>query len=275
MTIKVTLPTGMSTATVSGLHQWDYGQVLEIESPDLPSLVEVHFACAGQSEAIVRSGSTVNGVVSVVIPDTCLEQAANITAWIYEIDGNQGRTTKTITLPIIPRVRPCRSEVVPEDTADVYTELLTKVNELIAALTEGKVTVAHAETASSAEYATSAGSANNAANATNANHATSAGTLSEVLTPEKGGTGCTSLAALGTALGVGGSVNYATNAGHATTADVADRATEALSAENADYATEANKALFANNILNYDGSHYGYSDIEDLIARVDALEKAN
>ena len=171
MVIKVTLPAGMSSASVSGLHQWDYGQVLEIESPDLPPIIEVHFSCQGMTEATVRSCSVVDGVASVTIPDECLEQSQPITAWVYEIEGTQGRTTKTITLPVISRIRPRRSETVPVEVVDAYTELITKVNELIDSLATGKVTVGHAETATNANYAASAGVAQQAAEVTYANRA--------------------------------------------------------------------------------------------------------
>ena len=46
MAIKVVFPTGASSITVAGLYQWDYGQTLEIECPEIGSeIVEVHFAC--------------------------------------------------------------------------------------------------------------------------------------------------------------------------------------------------------------------------------------
>ena len=46
MAIKVVFPTGAASITVAGLYQWDYGQTLEIECPEIGSeIVEVHFAC--------------------------------------------------------------------------------------------------------------------------------------------------------------------------------------------------------------------------------------
>ena len=46
MAIKVVFPANTSSITVAGLYQWDYGQTLEIECPEIGSeIVEVHFAC--------------------------------------------------------------------------------------------------------------------------------------------------------------------------------------------------------------------------------------
>lgn len=295
MVIKVTLPAGMSSASVSGLHQWDYGQVLEIESPDLPSIIEVHFSCQGMTEATVRSCSVVDGVASVTIPDECLEQSQPITAWVYEIEGTQGRTTKTITLPVISRIRPRRSETIPVEIADAYTELITKVNELIESIAGGGVTVGHAETATNANYAASAGVAHTATNAATANYATTAEkahTLTQTLPPEKGGTGYTSLVELSAALGVGqgggGSLDYATNAGHASTADSAGYATSAGALDTPfgyryDYSYiddlftaigdtgSVKNAEVAMALHNPYGTNYDYSYINDLFQAVDDL----
>ena len=178
MAIKASFTAGESSTTVRGLFQWDYGQVLEIESADLPAVVEVHFACPSMTEAIVRSCSVTNGVGTVTIPDACLEQSATITAWVYEIDGTQGRTIKTITLPITARTRPNISQDIPVEVSNRYTELITEMNAAIKDLQSGKTTVAYATDAKQAGYAASsgnAGTANHAISADGATRATSAG----------------------------------------------------------------------------------------------------
>ena len=170
MAFKVTFPANVSTVTVSGLFQWDYGQVLEIESADIGSeIVEVHFSCEGMSEAIVRSCSFSNGVGTVTIPDQCLEQASTMTAWIYRINGTTGYTFKTITLPITPRTRPSKAREIPTEFSDKYTELITEINEAVDNLENGNIAVPKAAHATNANYAATAG------NASSANYATSAG----------------------------------------------------------------------------------------------------
>jgi hypothetical protein len=173
MAIKVNIPSGQNTATVSGLYQWDYGQVLEIESTDLSNMIgEVHFACPSMSEAIVVSCNFTEGLGSVTIPDECLEQSSNITAWIYEIAGTQGRTRKVITIYVTARTRPSVGQDIPTEISNRYTELITEVNEAVDKLKNGDTVVKKATEADRATTATSAG------NASTANYAVQAGKAS-------------------------------------------------------------------------------------------------
>lgn len=152
MPIKVIIPQGQTEISVNGLHQWDYGQTIEIHSADLPAMVEVHFACAGMTEAVVRSCTTVSGVATAAIPDHCLEQTTPITAWVYEVEsGTSGYTSKTIILPIIPRTRPQVCATVPTEISDKYTESIAEINRIIATFTEGSVKAKLAERAEKAD----------------------------------------------------------------------------------------------------------------------------
>lgn len=171
MSIKAKFRTGEKAITVTSLYQWDYGQKLEIESADLPPLIEVHFACSGMNEAVVHSCSVDDGIAIVDIPNRCLEQTSAVTAWVYEIDETQGRTTKIITIPIVARIRPSRSEEIPQEIADCYTELIAEVRAVIEDLKSGGITVAQAQNANNANYAATAG------NATTANYAVTAGSI--------------------------------------------------------------------------------------------------
>ena len=136
MNLIAMIPAGVNDITVNGLHQWDYGRKLEIHSPDMPALVEVHFACPGMTEAVVRVGSAVDGTVTVSIPDRCLEQSAPITAWVFEIGEDNGQTIKTVTLNIIPRVRPQMAPSLDPEIADKYTEAVGAMNEAVGAMNE-------------------------------------------------------------------------------------------------------------------------------------------
>lgn len=191
MSIKALFLPGQTDITVNGLHQWDYGQQLEIHADDLPALVEVHFACVGMDMAVVRSCAVTNGVGTVAIPDRCLEQAAPIMAWVYEVDGTVGMTTKTIVLNVMERARPSSPvDDIPPAVADKYTEAITAMNEVVAdvdakldnavevvrsgvveALSRGSVYVAEAHHAENADYAEEANFAQEAASATTANEA--------------------------------------------------------------------------------------------------------
>lgn len=165
MTLKAIIPPGQTEIVVNGLHQWDYGRILEIHSDELPALIEVHFACVGMKEAVVRSCTAISGVAKVAIPDACLEQSAPITAWIYQIDSSEGATIKTVTMTVIERPRPQVNESVPTIISDKYTELVDAINEQVEALKGGEVTVSRALTAESANTATSANTAEYATHA--------------------------------------------------------------------------------------------------------------
>lgn len=189
MNLVATFPEGMTNITVNGLHQWDYGQMLQINDPSLHALVEVHFACAGMDATIVRVCSMINGEGTVLIPDKCLEQVTPVYAWIYSIDGTTGTTVKTITMPIIQRARPPLSRETPADASTKYEEAITEMNALVDAVKSGEMkldkateadfaaralnadTAEHATTADSATMATSAESAKSAESATTADSA--------------------------------------------------------------------------------------------------------
>lgn len=136
MNLKAIFPSGATELTVNGLHQWDYGRKLDIHAPDLPALVEVHFACPGMDEAIVRVSSAVGGVATVTIPDRCLEQSSPVTAWVYEVGETSGQTIKTLTLNVKARTRPQVAETLTPEICDKYTEAVGAMNEAIARMPE-------------------------------------------------------------------------------------------------------------------------------------------
>lgn len=157
MNLLAIIPSGQTEITVNGLHQWDYGRLLEIRSNDLPALIEVHFACSGMDEAVVRTCASVDGVVTAAIPDSCLEQTTPIVAWVYELNnsGSSGQTIMTIKLPIMARPKPAPRGSVPTTVSDQYTELISSVNAVkdelidsvntaIDGIAEGNVTVQRA-----------------------------------------------------------------------------------------------------------------------------------
>ena len=142
--IKAIFPEGVTAMTVNGLHQWDYGQTLQIQASGLPALVEVHFACEGMNEAVVRSCAVTSNTLTAAIPDTCLEQTSPVMAWVYLVGSSSGITTLTVTLPIIARARPQPNATIPDNTSDKYSEAVAAMNEAAAALAKGDVTVARA-----------------------------------------------------------------------------------------------------------------------------------
>ena len=175
MHIRALIPPGIDEITVNGLHQWDYGRTLEIECAECGTeIMEIHFACMGMIVAETRRCNFTNGIGTVTIPDKCLEQSTPITAWIYGLDTDKGRTIKTIRLPIIERTKPIRAHDVPAELVDRYNELAVAAEEAVEALRAGEVKAARATHADEADWANTANHAENASHATTANTAENA-----------------------------------------------------------------------------------------------------
>lgn len=118
--------------SVSGLYQYDFGQILRIQGLDLPTAVEIHFSLQETGgEAVTRIGVTKDGVTDVVIPDSMLENEDaendyNIYAFIYLTDEMSGETAKRITLKVKARPRPEAFDA-PGD-AELFREAIKEVN---------------------------------------------------------------------------------------------------------------------------------------------------
>lgn len=109
------------------LWQYDYGQKIQIKGLDLPEVFEVHFSWKDIEKALVVTGSTVNGVSTVDIPNVALEQSKTITAYIYLSGAESGETVNTILLSINRRKAPEKFEA-PED-ADLFHHTINVVSE--------------------------------------------------------------------------------------------------------------------------------------------------
>lgn len=129
--ITATFIDGVNIVTAHGLTQWDYGQKLEIHGLSLPASFQVHFACKKATEAIVRLGTTVNGVASTVIPDALLEQDTELRAWIYLVGDGTGETIKLIQIPITPRLKPQDFiSVITPSQQTMLEQFMAQLNEL-------------------------------------------------------------------------------------------------------------------------------------------------
>lgn len=128
----VEFTSGTTAKTITGLFQWNFGQILQIKGLDLPSAVEVHFALRRSGEAIRRIGVTKDGVTEVEIPDvlfkTMMTSDYDIYAYVYVSDEEYGSTTHEIVMKV-------KSRPMPEDIQNNFDELMKAVN----ALADGKV----------------------------------------------------------------------------------------------------------------------------------------
>ena len=88
------------------LWQHDYGQKIQIKGLDLPEVFEVHFAWKDIEKAKVVTGSTIDGVSTVDIPNVALEQRRAITAYVYLSNAVEGETVNTILMTVNKRKAP-------------------------------------------------------------------------------------------------------------------------------------------------------------------------
>lgn len=123
----------LSTYTiVSGLWQYDYGQVLRIQGITLPTAVEIHFSLSERGgQAVTRVGTTRDNVTDVVIPDSMLENADTaadykIYAFIYLADQEIGQTEYKISMSVKSRPRPEQFE--KQEDGELFRKAISEVN---------------------------------------------------------------------------------------------------------------------------------------------------
>lgn len=114
---------------LNGLWMYDYGQKLQIEGLDLPDVFEVHFVWKGLDNAKIVTGSTIDGVSTVDIPNEALTQKSTIKAYIYMSTPDEGETVNTIIMYLDRRIAPEGFEA-PEDV-DLFHYTLAAANEYL------------------------------------------------------------------------------------------------------------------------------------------------
>ena len=118
---------GDKSVTTEKLLQWDYGQVLSIKGLDLPKAVEIHFCVYTDSTTITTVGITTDDHTDVEIPDGLLRQDRELRAYVYVADLEQGKTVRTVNIPIQSRQKP-EIPHTPED-AEIFREAIKAVND--------------------------------------------------------------------------------------------------------------------------------------------------
>ena len=120
-------------ALVTGLDQYDYGQILRIQGLKLPTAVEIHFGLEETGgTTTTRIGVTKDGVTDVPIPDYMLENGDTsldytIYAFIYLTDDTSGKTVHRIRMQVKARSKP---ELLnkPEDK-ELFQKAIEAVNQ--------------------------------------------------------------------------------------------------------------------------------------------------
>lgn len=120
---------GRDTAHDSSLKQWDYGRKLQVEGLVLPDgNIEVDFSLTEiEGDASTFFGTVKDNILTIDIPDFIFQKENTFNfptydayAYIYQSDGESGRTIKKIVLTI--DARPGRTTDVPDDKKDLFLE---------------------------------------------------------------------------------------------------------------------------------------------------------
>lgn len=120
--------------TIYHLTQWDYNQKLIVDIngfnfDDVPAPV-VHFCNINSSNALSVQSTIQENKIVADIPNILLKEPYQITAYLYLIDNNSGKTVYTIEIPVRKRLKPSDYEY--EDNIEVIllTDLIQQVKEL-------------------------------------------------------------------------------------------------------------------------------------------------
>lgn len=116
------------------LYQWDVNQDLIINGLNLSVAPEIHFANANMERAIVRQSTLESGVVTVRIPNSLLQEALTIKAYVGLYEGETFNVIETIEIPVIAKARP--SDYVIEDTDGEIYSFKALENEIVNAKKE-------------------------------------------------------------------------------------------------------------------------------------------
>jgi hypothetical protein len=101
---------------VDTLTQWDINQKLSVSGLNLATAPEIHFWNSNMERAIVRQSELIGGVVECRIPNSLLQSALKIYAYIGIYEGETFKTVETIEIPVTGRAKP--ADYVLENTDD-------------------------------------------------------------------------------------------------------------------------------------------------------------
>jgi hypothetical protein len=102
------------------LYQWDINQKLNIIGLNINVAPEIHFSNANVDRAIVKQSNIINGNIVVDIPNSLLQEALRIKAYIGIYEDTTFKVIETVEIPVIARTRPYDYQF--EDTdGEVYS----------------------------------------------------------------------------------------------------------------------------------------------------------
>lgn len=129
--INVEFTNEINDIVTENLYQWDSYQTLNIKGINFGSVTpRVHFANKKSKEALVVQGVLKgDGSVDVSIPNSLLMEKYDIIGYVYVNSGITSKTIKSLTIPIIPRLKPTEYiQITDENIAEIEAiELQAKI----------------------------------------------------------------------------------------------------------------------------------------------------
>ena len=106
--------------TTDSLYQWDKDQNLIINGLNLSTAPEIHFANSNMDRAIVRQAEVKDGAVIVKIPNSILQEALTIKAYVGVYEGSTFTVIERVEIPVIAKARPADYSLTVKDE-EVYS----------------------------------------------------------------------------------------------------------------------------------------------------------
>lgn len=102
------------------LFQWDINQSLSVRGLGLPVAPEVHFSNGNMERAIVRQSVLNDGIITVDIPNSVLQDPLPIYAHIGIYENRTFKVVEYVIIPVIPRTRPADYQIEDSDE-EIYS----------------------------------------------------------------------------------------------------------------------------------------------------------
>lgn len=112
--------------------QYDNGQSMQITGlAGLPSAPQVHFAKLGETTTEARTGSVVDDVLTVTVPNAVFESPSGFMAFVYIVTEASGKTLCKVRVSLVSRAQP--SDTVTTDQQSAWDENIAQLEAVIAA----------------------------------------------------------------------------------------------------------------------------------------------
>ena len=115
------------------LYQWDKDQDLIINGLGLSVAPEVHFANANMDKAIVKQSNLSSNVITVRIPNSVLQEALTIKAYVGVYEDTTFKVIEIIEIPVIAKAKPADYTLeVSDEEVYSFNALDNRISNIIA-----------------------------------------------------------------------------------------------------------------------------------------------